>query len=248
MICARRRGPRGRPTTRAFNSPSPRRSCQSFHHVADRVSISYAQDNEWLAERGVMLDQSMVYRWVQRFLACLVNWPASIAIVLVRTGAWTKPNARSPAARLGTWGNAMPAHQLWRNRRPRRHDRAWRPRLKACPTTPPASRPTRTRVWSRSVGVRSTFAFGSPRRDVHTTVPPEEVSFARIPRALWQSVRGDAARLRTVARAALRVRFGGGILSLHCTPSPALDRREWTHIGACAVPHRNSHHAAMLEC
>jgi putative Mn2+ efflux pump MntP len=30
--------------------------------------LSYAQVSEWLAERGVLVDQSTIYRWVQRFL------------------------------------------------------------------------------------------------------------------------------------------------------------------------------------
>src|SRR5215813_14213492 len=30
--------------------------------------LSYAEVSEWLAERGVLVDQSTIYRWVQRFL------------------------------------------------------------------------------------------------------------------------------------------------------------------------------------
>ena len=33
-----------------------------------RFRLSYADVVEWLAERGVMVDRSTVYRWVQRFL------------------------------------------------------------------------------------------------------------------------------------------------------------------------------------
>jgi IS6 family transposase len=33
-----------------------------------RYRLSYADVTEWLAERGVMVDRSTVYRWVQRFL------------------------------------------------------------------------------------------------------------------------------------------------------------------------------------
>ena len=33
-----------------------------------RYRLSYADVAEWLAERGVMVDRSTVYRWVQRFL------------------------------------------------------------------------------------------------------------------------------------------------------------------------------------
>jgi IS6 family transposase len=34
--------------------------------VRDR--LSYAEVSEWLAERGVLVDQSTIYRWVQRYL------------------------------------------------------------------------------------------------------------------------------------------------------------------------------------
>ena len=33
-----------------------------------RYRLSYAEVGEWLAERGVLVDQSTIYRWVQRFL------------------------------------------------------------------------------------------------------------------------------------------------------------------------------------
>ena len=33
-----------------------------------RYRLSYAEGSEWLAERGVLVDQSTIYRWVQRFL------------------------------------------------------------------------------------------------------------------------------------------------------------------------------------
>ncbi len=33
-----------------------------------RYRLSYADVAEWLAERGVMVDRSTVYRWVRRFL------------------------------------------------------------------------------------------------------------------------------------------------------------------------------------
>jgi transposase, IS6 family len=33
-----------------------------------RYRLSYAEVSEWLAERGILVDQSTVYRWVQRFL------------------------------------------------------------------------------------------------------------------------------------------------------------------------------------
>jgi transposase-like protein len=33
-----------------------------------RYQLSYAEVSEWLAERGVLVDQSTIYRWAQRFL------------------------------------------------------------------------------------------------------------------------------------------------------------------------------------
>jgi transposase-like protein len=36
-----------------------------------RYRLSYAEVSEWLAERGVLVDQSTIYRWVQRFLPLL---------------------------------------------------------------------------------------------------------------------------------------------------------------------------------
>ena len=33
-----------------------------------RYRLSYAEVSEWLAERGVLVDQSTIYRWVQHFL------------------------------------------------------------------------------------------------------------------------------------------------------------------------------------
>jgi transposase, IS6 family len=33
-----------------------------------RYRLSYAEVSEWLAERRVLVDQSTIYRWVQRFL------------------------------------------------------------------------------------------------------------------------------------------------------------------------------------
>src|SRR5437762_9920534 len=33
-----------------------------------RYRLSYAEVSEWLAERGVLVNQSTIYRWVQRFL------------------------------------------------------------------------------------------------------------------------------------------------------------------------------------
>src|SRR6266571_185974 len=33
-----------------------------------RYRLSYAEVSEWLAERGIMVDQSTIYRWVQHYL------------------------------------------------------------------------------------------------------------------------------------------------------------------------------------
>jgi IS6 family transposase len=34
-----------------------------------RYRLSYAEVSEWLAERGVIVDQSTIYRWVQHYLS-----------------------------------------------------------------------------------------------------------------------------------------------------------------------------------
>jgi transposase-like protein len=36
--------------------------------IALAIRLSYAEVSEWLAERGVLVDQSTIYRWVQRYL------------------------------------------------------------------------------------------------------------------------------------------------------------------------------------
>ncbi len=40
-----------------------------------RYRLSYAEVTEWLAERGVLVDQSTIYRWVQRFLPLFSEVP-----------------------------------------------------------------------------------------------------------------------------------------------------------------------------
>jgi transposase-like protein len=40
-----------------------------------RYRLSYAEVSEWLAERGVVVDQSTIYRWVQRFLPLFGGGP-----------------------------------------------------------------------------------------------------------------------------------------------------------------------------
>jgi transposase-like protein len=39
-----------------------------------RYRLSYAEVSEWLAERGVLVDQSTIYRW-----RCSARWPDIIA-------------------------------------------------------------------------------------------------------------------------------------------------------------------------
>jgi transposase-like protein len=38
-----------------------------------RYRLSYADVVEWFAERGLMIDRSTIYRWVQRFLPLLME-------------------------------------------------------------------------------------------------------------------------------------------------------------------------------
>src|SRR3984893_16172349 len=65
------------PCVRRFTSHSP--SAFSGREFPDdiialavrwyvRYRLSYTEVSEWLAERGVLVDQSTIYRWVQRFL------------------------------------------------------------------------------------------------------------------------------------------------------------------------------------
>jgi transposase-like protein len=67
-------------------------SCRAFPHdviaLAVRYRLSYAQVSEWLAERGVLVDQSTIYRWMQRLDA-------------VRRGGSKVPRARSSGLASG---------------------------------------------------------------------------------------------------------------------------------------------------
>src|SRR5215207_5811035 len=71
---------RGPPCGRCFTVRSS--SASSRHSVADEVialavrwyvryRLSYADVAEWLAERGLRVERSTVYRWVRRFLPLL---------------------------------------------------------------------------------------------------------------------------------------------------------------------------------
>src|SRR5262249_55454560 len=62
-----------------------------------RYRLSYAEVSEWLAGRGVLVDQSTVYRWVQRHMRCLARSLESTASLWVRTGEWTRPTLGSGA-------------------------------------------------------------------------------------------------------------------------------------------------------
>ena len=55
-----------------------------------RYRLSYAEVSEWLAERGVLVDQSTIYRWVQPSFRCLPRRPESTATRSVPTGGWTR--------------------------------------------------------------------------------------------------------------------------------------------------------------
>jgi transposase-like protein len=46
----------------------PRRRHRPGDPLVSAYRLSYAEVSEWLAERGILVDQSTIYRWVQRFL------------------------------------------------------------------------------------------------------------------------------------------------------------------------------------
>jgi len=59
----------GRRFTRRSNSAfSGRGFPDDIIALAVRYRLSYAEVSEWLAKRGVLVDQSTIYRWVQRYL------------------------------------------------------------------------------------------------------------------------------------------------------------------------------------
>ena len=80
------------------------KSAFSRHHFADdlialavrwyvRYRHSYADVVEWLAERGVLVDRTTIYRWAQRFLPHFGKPPVRIAKPWVAGGGWTRPTA-----------------------------------------------------------------------------------------------------------------------------------------------------------
>src|SRR6266581_4222605 len=55
-------------TRRSTSAFSGRAYADDIIVLAVRYRLSYAKVSEWLAERGILVDQSTIYRWVQRFL------------------------------------------------------------------------------------------------------------------------------------------------------------------------------------
>jgi transposase-like protein len=45
-----------------------------------RYRLSYAEMSEWLAERGVLVDQSTIYRGCSASCRCSAKWLGNIAI------------------------------------------------------------------------------------------------------------------------------------------------------------------------
>src|SRR4030088_1342383 len=81
-----------------------RRSSSAFSHRAfpDDISalavrwyvryrLSYAEVSEWLAERGVLVDQSPIYRWVQRFRPLFGEVARRYRQLVGPTGVWMRP-------------------------------------------------------------------------------------------------------------------------------------------------------------
>jgi transposase-like protein len=55
-----------------------------------RYCLSYAEVSEWLAERGVLVDQSTIYSWVQRFLPLFGEAARKYRQAVGRTREWTR--------------------------------------------------------------------------------------------------------------------------------------------------------------
>src|SRR6266705_286992 len=62
-----------------------------------RYRLSYAEVSEWLAERGILVDQSTIYRWVQRFLPLFGQAAENTASRLGSIGPPTRPTLASAA-------------------------------------------------------------------------------------------------------------------------------------------------------
>jgi IS6 family transposase len=57
-----------------------------------KYGISYRELQEMLAERGVNVDHSTIYRWVQRYAPEMENGCAGTGVTLIfARGTWMKP-------------------------------------------------------------------------------------------------------------------------------------------------------------
>jgi IS6 family transposase len=56
-----------------------------------RFALSYRDVEELLAERGIEVDHTTVYRWVQRFTPLLVEAAGPVGTELATAGRSTKP-------------------------------------------------------------------------------------------------------------------------------------------------------------
>jgi transposase-like protein len=83
------------------SAPAPRSSFAGFCFPPDvivlavrwylRFSLSYRDVEELLAERGVEVDHTTVYRWVQRFTPLLAEAAGPAAMPSAGAGRSTKP-------------------------------------------------------------------------------------------------------------------------------------------------------------
>jgi IS6 family transposase len=55
-----------------------------------RYRLSYADVAEWLAERGLTVDRSTIYRWVRRFLPLLGAAARRYRRPWAGAGGWTR--------------------------------------------------------------------------------------------------------------------------------------------------------------
>src|SRR5438876_9358036 len=76
-----------------------------------RYRLSYAELSEWLAERGVLVDQSTIYRGVQRFLPIVWRGDPKAPRPCwsqLASGRDVRPNSRALALHLSRHRRARP--------------------------------------------------------------------------------------------------------------------------------------------
>ena len=78
-----------------------------------RYRLSYADVAEWLAERGVAVNQSTIYRWVQRFVPHFAEAAPSHRVSVGGTGASMKRTVVLMAGGLTAIGRSIRMVRSW---------------------------------------------------------------------------------------------------------------------------------------